>query len=158
MSAAIGEASGVTIWRTTKLARGAAVGTAAFLGMLEMLAFLAGVTESAVPLMVSFIAAILLAATAWLCWALAFHPRIELHPDRLQIVDPARTLDIPLASIRRAAAGYRGIEITFVCDGTMRFVSAWAVQKANASQILKRTVRADVIALAIERAAGLRTQ
>lgn len=67
-------------------------------------------------------------ALAVLVWRLAFVPRLELFSDRLEVVNPFSTRDVPLTEIVAVAPSSMGLRIHLADGGT---VTAWALQAAS---------------------------
>jgi hypothetical protein len=87
-------------------------------------------------------------------WRFGLHPSVHLTADCVVVTNPLRTVVIPLASIARSTtAGYGGVSIEYFDGKRIRKTTAWAVQKTNVAQVLKRTTRADEVATTIDGAA-----
>lgn len=83
-------------------------------------------------------------------WLLAFRPRVILGETTVSIVNPLRTISIPLDRVTRTPrAGYYGVTIVVREDGEDREVTAWALQKSNLASWFGREVRADLASQAI---------
>jgi hypothetical protein len=90
-------------------------------------------------------------------WLFAFRPRLLLTDEQLVVINPLRSWRIPLEQIGSVGtASYFGVTIEYFDGHVMRRVTAWAVQKANVSRWLNKTVRADRVAAEIRTASRRR--
>lgn len=129
-------------WRAARWSR---LGPVAIVLPTAVLFSLIGVISD-FPAMV-FVSAALLPFFVWRC---AFHCSIELSSDTLVVRNPFTTQVVQLADIVTVESGYSGIEIR-LRNGKKR--TAWAVQRANLSLLLRRETRSDRIVAEIRAAA-----
>lgn len=137
-----GQTSDTKVWRVTSAGRigGAALGTC-WLALVFGLTVGGSVTSGAIALFWITLAIVIVGIWRW-----AFVPYIALTPDGVIVQNRLTKRSVPYAAIAEVESGFYGLRLVTKDHDV---VTAWAVQKSNASKWTHRSTRADEVAAAI---------